>query len=95
MNKLLVEGWILGEEKPVVTFCQNLLELEAALWTFTRVEHVEPTNNFMERSGCRPGLVAAAEFRLRRRLGCRFVERILTVVQTRATPRQKRAQLSA
>jgi hypothetical protein len=31
MNQLLVAGWLLGEEKPVVTFCQNLLELEAAL----------------------------------------------------------------
>ena len=83
MNKLLVEGWILGEEKPVVTFCQNLLELEAALWTFTRVEHVEPTNNFMERLLRRAVLWRRRSFGCVSDSGCRFVERILTVVQTR------------
>jgi transposase len=83
MNKLLVEGWILGEEKPVVTFCQHLLELEAALWTFTRVEGVEPTNNFMERLLRRAVLWRRRSFGCASDSGCRFVERILTVVQTR------------
>jgi transposase len=83
MNKLLVDGWILGEEKPVVTFCQNMLELEAALWTFTRVEGVEPTNNFMERLLRRAVLWRRRSFGCVSNAGCRFVERILTVVQTR------------
>ena len=83
MNKLLVEGWILGEEKPVVTFCNNLLELEAALWTFTRVEGLEPTNNFMERLLRRAVLWRRRSFGCASDTGCRFVERILTVVQTR------------
>jgi transposase len=83
MNKLLLEGWILGEEKPVVTFCNNLLELEAALWTFARVEGVEPTNNFMERLLRRAVLWRRRSFGCVSETGCRFVERILTVVQTR------------
>jgi transposase len=83
MNKLLVDGWIVAEEKPVVTFCQNILELEAALWTFTRVEGVEPTNNFMERLLRRAVLWRRRSFGCVSNAGCRFVERILTVVQTR------------
>ncbi len=83
MNKLLIEGWILGEEKPVMTFRNNLLELEDALWTFTRVEGVEPTNNFMERLLRRAVLWRRRSFGCASDAGCRFVERILTVVQTR------------
>lgn len=83
MNKLLIEGWILGEEKAVVAFCNNLLKLEDALWTFTRVEGVEPTNNFMERLLRRAVLWRRRSFGCASACGCRFVERILTVVQTR------------
>jgi transposase len=83
MNKLLVEGWILGDEKPVVTFCANLLDVEDGLWTFARVEGVEPTNNFMERLLRRAVLWRRRSFGCVSEGGCRFVERILTVVQTR------------
>jgi transposase len=83
MNALLVEGWILGDEKPVVAFCQNLLEVEDGLWTFARVEDVEPTNNFMERLLRRAVLWRRRSFGCSSEGGCRFVERILTVVQTR------------
>jgi transposase len=83
MNKLLVKGWILGDEKPVVTFCHNLLDVEDGLWTFARVEGVEPTNNFMERLLRRAVLWRRRSFGCASERGCRFVERILTVVQTR------------
>jgi len=83
MNKLLVEGRILGDEKPVVTFCANLLQVEDGLWTFARVEGVEPTNNFMERLLRRAVLWRRRSFGCASERGCRFVERILTVVQTR------------
>lgn len=83
MNKLLLEGWIRGAEPAVATFCQNLLELEAALWTFARVDGVEPTNNFMERLLRRAVLWRRRSFGCASARGCRFVERILTVVQTR------------
>ena len=83
MNALLVEGWILGGEKAVVAFCQNLLEVEDGLWTFARVEGMEPTNNFMERLLRRAVLWRRRSFGCASECGCRFVERILTVVQTR------------
>jgi transposase len=83
MNKLLYDGWILGAEKPVRTFCDHLLELEPALWTFAGVEGVEPTNNFMERLLRRAVLWRRRSFGCASAAGCRFVERILTVVQTR------------
>lgn len=88
MNKLLLDGWILGEEKAVRTFCRNLLELEAALWTFARVDGVEPTNNFMERVLRRAVLWRRRSFGCVSEAGCRFVERILTVVQTRRLQRK-------
>jgi transposase len=83
MNKLLNTGWILGEEKAVVAFCENLLDVEDGLWTFARVEGVEPTNNFMERQLRRAVLWRRRCFGCASARGCRFVERILTVVQTR------------
>src|SRR5207237_1397660 len=49
LNRVLLEGAWLGEDKAVATFCENVLALEAALWTFVTTEGVEPTNNFMER----------------------------------------------
>ena len=83
LNRLLLEGAILGEEKPVIAFCENLLAVEAALWTFTRQEGVEPTNNFMERLLRRAVLWRRRSFGCVSEDGCRFVERMLTVVQTR------------
>ena len=68
--------------------CRNLRELEPALWTFTRVEGVEPTNNAAERA-VRPAVLwRKRSFGCHSEAGCRFVERILTVVQT--LRRQKR-----
>jgi transposase len=63
-------------------FCENVLAIEAALWTFTRHEGVDPTNNHMERL-LRPGVLWRKNaFGCHSDDGCRFVERILTVVQT-------------
>jgi transposase len=65
------------------TFCANVLKLEPALWTFTRREGVEPTNNHIERV-LRPAVLWRKNaFGCHSEAGCRFVERILTVVQTR------------
>ena len=63
-------------------FCENLLNLESALWTFARVEGVEPTNNFIERLVRLAVLWRRRSFGCNSLAGCRFVERILTVVQT-------------
>jgi transposase len=80
-SKTLVEGG-LGDDARVAKFCENLLMLEPALWTFARVEGVEPTNNFMERLVRLAVLWRRRSFGCNSVAGCRFVERILTVVQT-------------
>jgi transposase len=62
--------------------CGNLLDLEPALWTFVRVEGVEPTNNAAERA-LRPAVLwRRRSFGCHSAAGCRFVERMLTAVQT-------------
>ncbi len=82
LQKVLLEGAILGEDPQVAAFCENLLALEAALWTFARVEGVPPTNNHLERLRRRAVLWRKRSFGSASAAGCRFVERILTVVQT-------------
>ena len=63
-------------------FCANVLAVEPALWTFVRRDGVEPTNNHIERL-LRPGVLWRKNaFGCHSEAGCRFVERILTVVQT-------------
>jgi transposase len=63
-------------------FCRNLLEAYPALWTFARVEGVEPTNNRAERT-LRPAVLwRKISFGNHSEAGCRFAERILTTVQT-------------
>jgi transposase len=81
-NRVLVEGWF-GDDPTVAAFCENLLELEDALWTFASHEGVEPTNNHIERLVRRAVLWRKRSFGSWSEAGCRFVERILTVVQTR------------
>lgn len=83
MQRLLMEGAYLGADKKAAAFCEKVLALEPALWTFARVEGVEPTNNFMERLLRRAVLWRKRSFGCWSPAGCRFVERILTVVQTR------------
>lgn len=66
----------------VVTLCENLLALEPALWTFLSVEGVTPTNNHAERMVRRGVLWRKCAYGSWSEEGCRFVERMLTVVQT-------------
>jgi transposase len=81
LSKALVEGG-LGCDARVSKFCENLLVLESALWTFVTREGVEPTNNYMERLLRRAVLWRRRSFGCNSATGCRFVERILTVAQT-------------
>jgi transposase len=86
-GKTLLDGG-LGNDARVAKFCGNLLKLESALWTFAKVEGVEPTNNYMERLVRLAVLWRRRSFGCTSEAGCRFVERILTVVQTcRLTPK--------
>ena len=63
-------------------FCRRVLEVYLALWTFVVVEGVEPTNNHAERVQRLAVLYRKNCFGCQSDLGCRFVERLLTVVQT-------------
>jgi transposase len=62
--------------------CQRILKLWGGLWTFVRVEGVEPTNNAAERALRRAVLWRRKSFGTQSEAGSRFVERILTVVTT-------------
>jgi len=64
------------------TFCENLLALLPAVWRFVMTEGVEPTNNHAERLLRRGVLWRKNAFGSQSDRGCRFVERILTAVQT-------------
>jgi transposase len=62
--------------------CREILELEPALWTFARVEGVEPTNNAAEQRVRHGVMWRKTSFGTDSPNGSRFVERILTVVMT-------------
>jgi transposase len=87
MNQLLSRGRS-SADLSAGRFCANVLKLEVSLWTFVVTEGVEPTNNFMERLLRRAVLWRKRSFGCWSEEGCRFVERILTVVQTRRVQRQ-------
>ena len=64
-------------------FCANVLELLPVVWRFVVSDGVEPTNNHAERVLRRGVLWRKNAFGCQSAAGCRFVERLLTVVQTR------------
>jgi len=81
-----VQDW-LGDgtscsDAKTATFCENLLAVEPALWTFLYQDDVEPTNNHIERLLRSGVLWRKNAFGCHSAAGCRFVERILTVTQT-------------
>ena len=61
---------------------KDLREYGAALWTFARVEGVEPTNNAAERSVRKAVLWRKTSFGSASRWGSRFAERMLTVCES-------------
>jgi transposase len=62
--------------------CANILKVERSLWTFLRVEGVEPTNNAAERPLRRAVLWRRKSFGTQSVEGSRFAGRVLTAVQT-------------
>jgi transposase len=62
--------------------CRDLLRLEPALWTFTRLDGVEPTNNAVERGFRHPAQWRRSSHGTENAAGSRFVEQILTVFAT-------------
>jgi len=81
VKKLLQAGAQTGHKKTRRT-CANILKVERSLWTFARVEGVEPTNNAAERALRRAVLWRRKSFGTQSESGSRFVERILTAVET-------------
>jgi transposase len=81
LGDLLLEGMD-RRDRVLARHCQRLLDRYPMLWLFTAVEGVEPTNNHAERVQRRAVLWRRKSFGCQSPAGCRFVERILTVVQT-------------
>jgi transposase len=81
MNRLLKRA-IRSPAKRAARFCRELLRLEPALWTFAKVKGIEPTNNHAERM-LRPAVMWRKQSLGSHSVGgCRFVERMMTVLQT-------------
>jgi transposase len=70
-----------SRDRKLARFCQRLAAVYPALWTFLDGE-VEPTNNHAERVQRRAVLWRRRSFGTHSAAGSRYVERILTVVQT-------------
>jgi transposase len=81
LQGILERGSSCADSK-AATFCANVLALYPALWLFTSIEGVEPTNNHAERILRGGVLWRKNAFGCHSAAGCRFVERMLTVVQT-------------
>jgi transposase len=81
VRRLLRRGQACACSKTAGT-CQELLAHEAWLWTFVDVEGVEPTNNTGEQAERKGVLWRKTSGGTDSPHGSRFVERVLTVVQT-------------
>jgi len=62
--------------------CKDLIAWEESLWTFARVEGVEPTNNLAERTIRKAVLWRKGSFGSASVEGSRFAERMLTVTES-------------
>ena len=71
-----------SRHRKLARFCGRVVEVYPALWTFAVVPGVEPTNNHAERVQRLAVLWRKNCFGCRSESGCRFAERLLTVVQT-------------
>ncbi len=78
---LLKEGGACGHKK-MAGSCAHILKFEPALWTFIKVEGIEPTNNEAERE-IRSGVIwRKTSFGSQSEAGSLFAERMLTVSAT-------------
>lgn len=81
MHEALAEGAASGQRK-TAGLCRGLLEREEALWRFAEVTGLEPTNNLAERM-LRPAVIwRKKSFGSDSLGGCRYAERMLSVVGT-------------
>jgi transposase len=79
--------WLMGLHKrnpvqPARAIAKDLDEYEECLWTFARVEGIEPTNNLAERTIRKSVLWRKGSFGSASVEGSRFVEKMLTVTES-------------
>lgn len=78
---LLKQGVACHDAK-VSGMCREILAVQHAMWTFVRLDGVEPTNNLAER-GLRPAVLwRKTSFGTHSEAGSRFVERMMSAVIT-------------
>lgn len=81
IDGLLLRG-VFSRNPKLIGMCEPLYNHRDWLWTFLEVEGVEPTNNASERA-LRPAVIwRKLSFGTKSAQGSRFVETILTVVET-------------
>lgn len=81
VKALLLRGRFSGNAK-LIGFCDELYDRREHLWTFTRVEGIEPTNNTAERA-LRPAVIyRKLSFGTQSASGSRYLERLLSVSET-------------
>ena len=81
INGLLLRGAFSGNAK-LIGMCAPLYDHRDWLWTYLDIEGIEPTNNASERA-LRPAVIwRRLSFGTQSAQGSRFVETILTVVET-------------
>jgi transposase len=76
---VLLRGYFDGR---VRGFCTDLYEHRDRLWVFAEVDGVEPTNNAAERALRHAVIWRKLSFGTQSAGGSRFVERLLTVIET-------------
>jgi transposase len=81
VEALLLRGVFSGNNR-LVGMCQELYDHRDWLWTFVEVEGVEPTNNASERALRHAVIWRKLSFGTQSAQGSRFVETMLTVVET-------------
>ncbi|WP_145286487.1 IS66 family transposase [Pirellulimonas nuda] len=81
VEALLLRGAFSGNPR-LMGMCEGLHKNRAWLWSFVDVEGVEPTNNSSERALRHAVIWRKLSFGTQSAAGSRFVERMLTVIET-------------
>jgi transposase len=81
IKALLIAGGTCDDSK-VEGMCNDILKYWPAMWTFTRIPGIEPTNNASERAVRPYVLWRKGNFGTQSPCGSRFMERMMTVIQS-------------
>jgi transposase len=81
IDALLLRGVFSGERR-LTGMCEELYDHREWLWTFVGVDGVEPTNNASERALRHAVIWRKLSFGTQSAAGSRFVETMLTVIET-------------